>query len=288
VILLSGLDDEYDGSFGSDYFDYYGEEERKADYKVIEAKTVIKDIFTNDPDKVFYRKQLEVFLEKSFFHWITAQAIKELVEEEFLLQEERLLYEPAGTKVSFIFSRKNRYYKRKIKKYLEIVKAYSNPSISSACGEQAEILFLNAFYRHGFRLISEDSNEFNGKKWEKTNHNLDFIIEKDNRVYGCEVKNTLAYIEKDELYIKLEICSYLQVHPLFIMRFAPKTYINEIFKNGGYALIFETQIYPLGHEALVTKIRETLGLPVICSKAIPEGIMNRFMKWHNSQNSCEF
>jgi len=150
-----------------------------------------------------------------------------------------------------------------------------------ACGEQAEVLFLNSFYRQDFKLISEDSNEFNGKKWTKTNHNLDFIIEKDNRIYGCEVKNTFDYINHNELEIKLEICDYLQIIPLFIMRYSPKTYNYEIIKKQGYALIFETQIYPFGQEPFVKKIRETLNLPVICSRAIPEGIINRFMRWHN-------
>jgi hypothetical protein len=52
---------------------------------------------------------------------------------------------------------------------------------------------------------------------------------------------------------------------------------------GGYAMIFETQIYELSQEKLVQKLKGTLGLPVICSKAVPEGIIERFNKWHRRQ-----
>lgn len=114
----------------------------------------------------------------------------------------------------------------------------------------------------------------------KTGHDLDFVFRRDNIEYGCEIKNTLGYIEKEELDTKLEMCAFWRIKPLFIMRYAPKTYNNLIYKNGGFVLLYETQIYELSQEKLVKKIRESLGLPVDCPKAIPEGIINRFEKWH--------
>jgi len=45
--------------------------------------------------------------------------------------------------------------------------------------------------------------EYNGKKWEKTGHDLDFVFSRNGVVYGCEIKNTLGYIEKGELELKL-------------------------------------------------------------------------------------
>ena len=116
-----------------------------------------------------------------------------------------------------------------------------------------------------------------------TDHNLDFIVERDNIPYGCEVKNTLGYIDKEELLVKLDICDHLRIKPLFIMRISPKSYNYEIITRGGFALIFETQIYPFGHDGLIEKIAEILDLPVDCPRAIPDGIMNRFMKWHEKQ-----
>jgi hypothetical protein len=63
------------------------------------------------------------------------------------------------------------------------------------------------------------------------------------------------------------------------MRYSPKAYNFLIIKGGGFALLFETQIYELGQEDLVRRVRETLGLPVDCPRAIPEGIIDRFDKW---------
>jgi hypothetical protein len=122
--------------------------------------------------------------------------------------------------------------------------------------------------------------EYADRKWEKTGHDLDFVFMRDGVAYGCEIKNTLGYIDKEELKVKLEMCAYFGIKPLFIMRYAPKTYNKLIYDHGGFALIFETQIYELSQEILVKKIRDVLGLPVICSKAIPGGIIDRFERWH--------
>lgn len=124
------------------------------------------------------------------------------------------------------------------------------------------------------------AKEYNRIKREKTGHDLDFVFKRDNIEYGCEVKNTLGYIEKKELDVKLEMCSFWKIKPLFIMRYAPKTYIDLIYKHRGFVLLYETQIYELSQEKLVKKIRDNLELPVICSKAIPDGIIDRFEKWH--------
>jgi len=75
----------------------------------------------------------------------------------------------------------------------------------------------------------------------------------------------------------------LGLKPLFIARMAPKHYINMVNKKGGYTLVFVTQIYPYGSGALVAEIEKTLRLPVICPKAIPEGMIERFKNWHKKQ-----
>lgn len=133
----------------------------------------------------------------------------------------------------------------------------------------------------GFRPEAKKVKEYNDKKWEKTGHDLDFVFSRDGVAYGCEIKNKLGYIDKEELEVKLEMCAYFGIKPLFIMRYSPKTYNKMIYENGGFALIFETQIYELSQERLVEKIKDVLRLPVICSKAIPDGIIDRFEKWHN-------
>ena len=76
------------------------------------------------------------------------------------------------------------------------------------------------------------------------------------------------------------MCDCLGVKPLFIMRGSPQSYNYEIWRRGGYAMIYEAQIYPFGQTDLVRRIREVLGLPVDCPRAIPEGIIDRFERWH--------
>lgn len=85
---------------------------------------------------------------------------------------------------------------------------------------------------------------------------------------------------------KLEMCEYLGLKPLFIMRWSPKTYNKMIIDRGGFALIFGCQIYELSQAKLVKRLRGELGLPVDCPKAIPEGILKRFENWHKKK--CEF
>ncbi len=119
--------------------------------------------------------------------------------------------------------------------------------------------------------------EHNGKKWEKTGNDLDFVFSKDGIDWGCEIKNTLGYIDKDELDIKIEMCHFFNVRPLFIVRYAPKTYNHLVYINGGFALLFKTQIYELSQIQLVNRIKEITGLPVISTKSIPDGI------WYHRQ-----
>jgi hypothetical protein len=228
---------------------------------------------------VFYIKQLEVMFEKKFFHWITGRALGELIGEGFLKMVEMPL-SVEGTRVKFLFDPQNRYYKRPIKKSIDVIREYSEHVIARGCGEQADLLFFNALISRGFISHGQDTNEFGGKKWEISNHNLDFIIERDSVQYGCEVKNTFDYIDREEFLIKLRICEYLEVKPLFIMRYSPKSYNNEVIKKGGYVMIFEKQIYPFGQEKLVKKITEVLGMPVDCPRKVPDGIIDRFIKWH--------
>jgi hypothetical protein len=132
----------------------------------------------------------------------------------------------------------------------------------------------------GFVLHARNINKYGRRRWKRSNHNLDFIIERDNVIYGCEVKNTFDYIPKSELNIKLDLCDYLKIRPLFIMRYAPKTYNYKIIQRNGFAMIFETQIFPLASKDLAKRIKSELRMPVDYPKSIPDGIINRFMKWH--------
>jgi len=242
------------------------------------AEAVIRDLYENDKSSVYYSKQLWVKIEKQFFHWVTNRAIEHLKD----IGELSLIRRPP---VNFYIHHSNRYAKRKINAMAKIIKEYSQDHINKSCGKQAENLFCLGFSKRDFRIVAEKVNMFGERKWTETGHDLDFIIERDKVPYGCEVKNTFSYIDKKELDVKIKMCKFLEIRPLFIMRYAPKSWINEIYEEGGMALIFETKIFELSQIDLVNRIKSVLSLPAICSGAIPEGIKSRFENWHNKQVS---
>lgn len=255
------------------------ETQYKRDTKRDEAKGVLRAFFKERKEGVFYLQQLKVKHEKKFFHWIMGHAIDELLDEG-VLRSEVIAFE-GEKKVKFVFNRGHRYYRRQMKESAALIQRYS--ALGRACGMQAENLIVNGLGFHGFSLIDRNVKEYQDHKWEETEHNLDFIIEKDGVPYGCEVKNKLSYIKREELEIKIKMCDFLRVKPVFFMRWAPQSYNWQIIQNGGYAGIFEMQIYPFGHEALAREISEVLGLPVDCPWALPDGIIKRFDNWHKKQ-----
>lgn len=259
----------------------YDEPSSKIDSYFLQVQKEIKELYERDRGSVYYIRQLQLKFEKQYYHWITNNAIIALYNFRYL-KDFRILREK-GTSTRYFMHQSNRYAIRKINKLEKIVEEYSQDHITRSCGHRAEDLFCIAFARRGFQIIGKKVREYNGKKWEKTGHDLDFVFKRDNISYGCEIKNTLGYIDKKELEIKLEMCTFLELKPLFIMRYSPKSYNYMIIGNGGYALIFETQIYELSQNKLVQEIKDVLGLPVICSKAIPDGMMEKFERWHIKQ-----
>lgn len=267
----------YDDDFYETPEDYY-EPIPEPDHYFVQAQEDIKDLYERDIGSVYYIRQLQVKFEKKYYHWITNNAIIGLYNIRYL--KDLRIPKEKGTSTRFFMHRSNRYARRTINKMEKIIEEYSQDHITRSCGHRAEDLFCKALAMRGFMPAATKVKEYNGKRWEKTGHDLDFVFKRDSIEYGCEIKNTLGYIEKEELEIKLEMCDFFGLKPLFIMRYSPKTYNKMIYDHGGFALIFETQIYELSQEGLVKRLKDILGLPVVCSKAIPDGIINRFEKWH--------
>lgn len=274
------MDDPQDYVDWSDYTDE--PEEYPRDSKVDDAQEAILDLFEQNPDQVFYGRQVEVLLEKDFFHWITTKALNELAGSRTLEAEKLSLDDAGKVSVKFYRLKRNRYWKRQAESKLKLVREYSDHEFSRAVGDHGEMMFDAALPLAGFMPKGKNVREYKGKHWTESGHDLDRIFERDGIAYGVEVKNTLKYIESSELATKLQMCQPLAVRPLFIMRFAPKSYIFDIQRQGGFALIFKWQLYPLGYKRLAQRIREELGLPVDTPRAIEEGTIQRFLTWHLS------
>lgn len=96
------------------------------------------------------------------------------------------------------------------------------------------------------------------------------------------MKNTLRYIEYEEFRTKIELCRTLGITPVFAVRMLPKSWIHELNNAGGFALILKYQLYPWAHRDLARRVRAELGLPVDAPRALEEGTMMRFLRWHES------
>lgn len=188
------------------------------------AKADLAEWFKNNPTGVFYGRQIEVIFEKRYFHWITHKALKELTNENKSLIESEVRTTAGGNKLRIYWSKRNRYPRRAAQELVRQVDAHSIPDITRAIGHHAETLFGFAAAREGFTVDGPAIRSYQGKEWSMTEHDLDWIFSRDGIGWGVEIKNTWAYIDRQEMEIKIKMCLYLGIKPLFIMRWAPKLY----------------------------------------------------------------
>jgi hypothetical protein len=265
------------------YEDYRDDEEEEPsrDIKIDEAKIAITQIFNTEPSRVFYSVQIETRLERDFFHWITNKGLKELTDENNLT---RITHDvPVNQRVNFYTHPRYRYPRRESANLVKTLTEIYDSEFTHAVGRHCEMLLDSAFARAGFILAASNANSWNGVQWTESNHNLDRIITKDSIAYGVEIKNTQNYISRKELRLKTRLCLQLGLRPLFVMRFAPKSYIEEVRKAGGFTLLFEDQIYPFGFNKLMIEVRTNLGLKVQCPRDFKDGDIQRFSNWHDKK-----
>jgi hypothetical protein len=252
--------------------------EQPRDSFVDEAKADLKTLFEREPESVFYQRQLQVMFERDYFHWITVRALSELVQQGILAAE--LMPLPGTGNIAFYRLSSYRYWKRDADEVAKLVSRYSDSSFTYALGAQGETMFDAALPTVGFMPTGWKVQSHGVAVWTKTRHDLDRVFERDGIAYGTEIKNTLSYIERDELEIKVEMCRHLGLRPLFIVRMAPKSYVNFVAEAGGFTLIFKYQLYPFGEKAFADTIRDRLRLPTDSPRRIEDGTVKRFLDWH--------
>lgn len=254
---------------------------RRDDPQIDAAETALKRFFDEHRNEVYYERQLEVLFEDRFFHWITEYALKRLREGGVVASR---LEELSGIgRIRFYFHPKHRYWKRQSKEIRRLVLRFSEPQFTKALGDHAELLFDAALPAFGFIPKGRAVTSFDDKTYTKTGHDLDRVFERDGIFYGAELKNTLSYIGVTEYRIKLQMCRELGLKPLFIVRMAPKSYINETRLLGGYTLVFKYQLYPHGYKAFADEVRNRLGISVDSPTRISDATIQRFLTWHLKQ-----
>jgi len=271
--VLVGVSDDY-----LEYADEPDADPRPPDLTEGQAVDALREFFNAHVDRAYSSRQLEVIFEDRYFHWITHRAIRLLAQEGSIRMEQRTL--SYGAPINLVWHRRNRYVRRQVKEVLRLVEAYSHPDFTAALGNTGELLVSDGFGRFGFNQRGRNAQEFGGRRWTRSDHNLDFIFERDGRCYGVEVKNTLPYIHDRELGIKLEMCEELALFPVFVVRAMPAIWISDVARRGGFTLLLRHQLYPLSHKSFAVEVREKLGLPVDAPRALFDGTMMRFERWH--------
>lgn len=241
------------------------------------ARARLLTYFIDNPERVFYSRQLEVMFEAQFFHWVTNRALRGLIAEGHVLMEERRL--DIGSSIKLVWFRTYRFYKRSANEVFELVNRYTNSATDGTLGMQGEHLVLAAFARNRFLLEGEAVNDHGGVKWTESNHDLDFVFSRDGTGYGIEVKNTLGYMDVDEFVTKVRLSLHLGINPVFAVRALPKTWIEALVRAGGFALVMRYQFYPWTHKHIADEIRNSLHLPVDTPKRIELGTMQRLEDW---------
>jgi hypothetical protein len=169
---------------------------------------------------------------------------------------------------------------RHIRSLAKLMDKYSHPTVTKAVGKQLEGLVKYELRVQGFEIVGENTQEYKGRAWAETSHNLDFIAEhKSGRLtLGVEVKNTLSVMPRNEIDVKIRMCHFLGIKPVFAVRWV-KSHVKEINSRGGFAWMFKTQIYPPGYEDLVNEIFKRMGLPVSVRTDLPPKTIPPFQRW---------
>lgn len=246
------------------------------DEKIADAKAAVLRFLDENTQHIFYERQLTVIFEREYFHWITVKALFELVREGSI--ESNTLQLAKGVPIRFFRMRTNRYWKRQAREIIKLVQSFSNTEFAHAIGHQGELLVDAALPLAGFIQLARNARSFKDRTWQQSGHDLDRIVEREGIPYGVEIKNTLPYIPKDELEIKLAMCRHLGLVPLFVSRMAPKSYSFQIIEAGGISWILGTQFYPFGHQRVADAVRSQLRLPVAAPARIEDGAVARLLK----------
>jgi hypothetical protein len=264
-------------------FELEGGPVRPRDRIVDEAKRrLVEEFFPDAGTDVYYGRQLEVWLEKKFFHWITRKALLELRQEKWI----GFGVEPtAQHQAHFYWPRRHRYPRRQIKEIVQLIDEFSEPTFTRAVGHHAEMLLDSSLAYTDFRVRAQNVNAWRGRQWTESQHDLDRVIERNGRAYGVEIKNQLGYIDQTEFELKLRMCQQLELLPLFVTRMMPANYFNKVVKLGGFSLILGDVLYPLMSDGLAKRVRDRLRLPVASVRALPDSALKRFADWHERQGT---
>ena len=168
----------------------------------------------------------------------------------------------------------------KIKRTSKWIGKYANVKVARMIGEHLHYLVKTELRAQGFEIIEEKHVRSYGlRRWNRTKHSLDIIAKHSTKdlVIGVEIKNMLPLIQKSEIMIKLEMCNYLGIVPVFACRWIEP--YRKLISEQGFLWQFKHQLYPIGQESFVTELNKRLLLPVKVAGEIPANSIIEFQNW---------
>jgi len=283
--------------------DQYDNEYLKYEPYIQRAKQILKEFFRQRKTP-FYFRQLQVYFESELYHITTAQAVYQLEDEGFL---KRIPFQLPANEVIFVFPAKilesgkaQRILKSHMTRTAKVVAKYDSSEVSKDLGDHFESLVRYELRANQLHIDSIHTRAYKGKEWTTTAHTFDVIADcEDGRAFGIEAKNQLASIERRELDTKLQMCDYLGLKPIFIVRYMPWSFVPDVTAKGGFVLTLGDQIYPLGYRKLCHEIQDKLSFsetqisrrlkslapkmrtrwPIQVSTCLPEDACRRLSYW---------
>ena len=277
------------------------------DSQIGRAKRALKKHFVNAngrPIRMPYHQQrLQVLYEDDYPEWTVIGALKELTEEGHLERwSKNQIPELAGTEsiseMNFYANsravrteRERRRMKTHMASQVKLLEKYTG-EIIDALGRQLESLVKNQLLISQFDILGTNANEYDGRKWTESDHNMDIIARKKggDLVVGVEVKNSMGIMDLAEIDPKIELCRYLGIVPVFATRWnRPRE--DHIREHGGFSWTFKVQIFPFGQEKLVEELHDRLSVgkadgpgmrmefPVAVRNDLPEQAVREFDDW---------
>jgi len=233
-------------------------------------------------------RELKVRLELDFFPWVVSRALRKLLNDG-KLQKKKLpgrkssrpgttkktesFFVLAGTQQEQVLS----LMREKQKVSMDIIALLQG---NSPFSEHAEDVFRSAFESLGFKIEGVDVSEYNGKKAIgvdfKEPPNVDFVVSKDNLVYGVDIKNWIRYEwdNKQDVLGKVNVAVQLGTIPFIVARYIDKdTIYKRVMPNSAnYGIVYryETLIFPSYHVSLANKASSLLGYPTLAVDNLPE------------------
>ena len=257
-----------------------------------EVKMLFIDHFNRPKKKPMHESVVQIALEDRYDHKKTSYALR-VLEKEGVLFSIKVKLENVG-EVRFFVTKKIHSLKRedeirrKISKYSYWIQRYSNYRITKMLGDHLHALVKGEVRAQGFVILSEFSNEYDGKKWPGR-ETLDMIAEhkKNQLVVGVEVKNMLSLAPYSEVSKKIKMCNFFGIKPVFACRWI-EPYRKKITENGGFVWQFKNQLYPIGQEKFVKELGKRFSFPIEVKSELPEKSVLEFQEWVRTVEGKEY